>query len=66
MEIFRADHIDWRGESRLVACGFRPIPKSRVRDRVVLIPEAAAIKKSGWGAVALLLAELTRRKHLQQ
>ena len=62
---------DWRshrlGGRAIPRCfGFRLGPRSRVRDRVVLTPEAAAIKKSGWGAVALLLAELTRRKHLQQ
>ena len=37
-----------------------------VRDRTVLTPEAAGGKKSARGAVPLLLADLARRKHLQQ
>ena len=35
------------------------------RDRAVLTPEAAGIKKSARGAVALLLADLARREHRQ-
>lgn len=34
-----------------------------MRDRVVLTPEAAGIKKSAWGVVPLLLADLARREH---
>ena len=43
--------------------GFRLRPRPEVRDRVVLTPEAAGIKKSARGAVALLLADLARREH---
>ena len=37
--------------------------ESGVRDRVVLTPEAAGMKKSARGSVALLLAALDCREH---
>ena len=45
--------------------GFRRRPRPEVRDRTVLTPEAAGIKESARGAVALLLADLARREHRQ-
>jgi hypothetical protein len=42
---------------------FRFRPRSEVRDRAVLTPGAAGIKKSARVSVALLLAELARREH---
>jgi hypothetical protein len=53
-------------ECRPEVSGFRFRPRSRVRDRAVLTTEAAGGKKSARGGVALLLAELARRKHRQQ
>lgn len=40
-------------------------PRPEVRTQAVVTPEAAAIKKSARGVVALLLADIARRKHLQ-
>lgn len=40
--------------------------RAEVRDRVVLTPGAAGVKTSAWGVVPHLLADLVRRKHLQQ
>ena len=39
--------------------------KAWVRDRTVLTPDEATIKKSAQSAVAFLLAELARRGHRQ-
>jgi hypothetical protein len=41
-------------------------PRPEVRTQAVVTPEAAAIEESPHGAVALLLSDLARRKHLQQ
>ena len=57
--------LTWGRESRPKVCGFRLRPRSRVRDRVVLIPEAVGIKKSARGVIPHLLADLARRKHLK-
>jgi len=43
--------------------GFRIRPRAKVRDQVMLTPEAKSINKSARGGVALLLPELARRKH---
>ena len=58
--------MNYRGEeSRPETLGFRRRPRSRVRDRTMLTPEAAGIKKSARGSVALPLADLACREHRQ-
>ena len=55
--------IDLGQESHPETCGFRVRPRPEVRNRAALTPEAADVKKSAWGAVALLMADLARLEH---